>query len=297
MKLTGVDICDDQSIVFNGYDSSSFLDTKKFVAGSLGQNGGEQWISNFPEFGKVLTGKCMCGGDFQFYSVATVSDENGAHDILVNSINYQNGQVVWAKYLEQTDAFGYGITQKNNGIIYFVGTIGGIGFNSYSASINSYGGDGSYVGPENTAILGGFGTDELFDVQFTNDGGLVAVGQTNSFGNGYQAHLCKLDSLGNRDETNIDFLDLATSVNSKITENEIKIFPNPAQNYIQVDNKQSINYTFNVFGTDGRQFLSGNIKDHQLSGIDISGLPAGLFILKLYERGTLKSISRFVKLP
>lgn len=297
LKITGVDVCDDQSIVFIGYDSNSLLETKKFVAGTLDIDGGTQWISVYPEFGKIETGKCHCSDNFQFYSVGTLFNEDNTAYIHVNSLNYLNGALVWSQNLEQPDGFGNGITQKSNGIVYFVGTIGSIGFNNtYSANINSFAGDGDFAGVNQTAIQGGYGTDELFDIIATNDGGLAAVGQSNSFGNGYQVHLCKLDSLNNRNDENTDFLDLATTIISREVKEAIKIFPNPAQDYIYLSSEESTNYTFKITGIDGKQFSNGSLKD-QPNGIDIRNLASGLFILKLYESGELKSISRFVKLP
>src|SRR5690606_24864258 len=104
------------------------------------------------------------------------------------------------------------------------------------------------------------------------------------------------DSLNNRNDENTDFLDLATTIISREVKEAIKIFPNPAQDYIYLSSEESTNYTFKITGIDGKQFSNGSLKD-QPNGIDIRNLASGLFILKLYESGELKSISRFVKLP
>src|SRR5690606_30508167 len=56
LRITGVDVCDDQSIVFTGYSNNSFINTKTMVSGRLNFDGEVNWVSSFSEIGKVETG-------------------------------------------------------------------------------------------------------------------------------------------------------------------------------------------------------------------------------------------------
>ncbi len=296
LKLTGIDVCDNEAIVFTGYTRNLVLDTKTFVAGRLNQNGEIVWVTNYPEFGKIKTGKCNCGLDNNLFVAGTIEYEDETHDITTFSFNIGSGSLNWNNYLELDDAFGNDITQKENGIIYFVGTIGGIGFNSYSASINSYTANGGYSGAENTAILGGVGVDELYDIKPTLDGGLIAVGETSSFGNNYQVHLCKIDSEGNYTITNTDFLDLATTITHQNSNANFEIYPNPAQNELTIRYSfyQEVNYTIST--PTGTKIAIGLFENSEENKIDISTLKSGLYIISLYEKDAVIGVKRFIKL-
>src|SRR5690606_33328578 len=126
-------------------------------------------------------------------------------------------------------------------------------------------------------LQGSIGEDIFFDIVPISNGGYVCVGHTNSFGGNYQVILSKIGANGERDLTNTDFIDLATTTNPEVLKDQITIFPNPVRDFIQVDSEESLNYSFTITGSSGKLFLVGTIRDQPL-GIDIRNLPSGLFI-------------------
>ncbi|NEN23183.1 T9SS type A sorting domain-containing protein [Cryomorpha ignava] len=296
LKITGVDICDDQNIVFTGFSSNNLLETKTFVVGRISQECEIVWVTNYPEFGQYEASGCVCWENF-IISIGTKYESNDYSRINLSSIDLSSGLLQWMRSLNNPEPnVGLGINVNLLGNILVAGGIKDIISPDYSAISFEFNSQGQDIAAEYAVLQGSIGEDLFYDVVPVSDGGYVCVGHSNSFGNNYQVLLSKIGANGERDLTNTDFLDLATTSNPQILENEIKIFPNPAQDFIQVDSEESLNYTFNILGIDGKQFLDGNIKD-QPDGIAIRSLPSGLFILKLYESGELKSISRFVKLP
>lgn len=297
LTLSGIDSCIDQNIVFVGYTNNSLLNTKTNVSGKMDQNGNILWVSTYPEFGNIKTGRCICGINNEVVTASTAYNSEGLPYSFVSALNWFTGLPTGKTIFPNNyKSLSKGIAQKSDGTIILVNGIEGFGFEYFDSGIYFLDRISDTLYVANSAILGGWEYDALFDVSTTSDGGIIAVGETNSFGNGYQVHLCKLDSLGNRQESNTDFLDLTTSINPQIDKSSnITIFPNPAQDFIQVDGEQSVYTHFEILDSSSKLFLSGNLKD-QPNGIDIRSLPSGLFILKLYESGELISISRFVKL-
>lgn len=297
LKITGVDICENEAIVFVGYTSNFLLDTKTFVAGKFTDNGNMVWVSSYPEFGKAETGKCICGNGNKLFTVLTRFFEDGTHDISVNSINTQSGGLNWMNNMGGEHGFGNGIMQKPNGDILFVGTRDGIGFNSYSGNINPYSESGGIILDINSAIVGGYGYDELYDITATRDGGHIAVGETNSFGSNYQVLLCKIDSNGTYTGINIDFVDIATSIPTESAQTNFRIYPNPAINTIYAEFDFKRNTAYRIFSQTGKEVAVGKFENTEKKKIDITSLDNGMYILSFYENKTLLGSTRFIKLP
>lgn len=297
LKLTGLDICVNQNIVIVGYSSNPLLETKTFVAGKLNQSGEIVWISDYPELNKIEIGKCVCNSTLDIIVTgSSYNAENFSRYALI-SVESQSGIVNWFRIFDQVGvALAKGIDLTIDNHILFAGGTKQIIGPDFSATSFEFSPEGTEISADFGVLQGSTGEDIFYDISAISTGGYICVGHTNSFGNNYQVLLSKIGINGERDLTNTDFLDLATVLNPQVLENEIKIYPNPAQNHIHVNAEHSINLTFDILGTNGKRILSGNMKD-QADRIDISSLPSGLFILKLYEHSELKSISRFVKLP
>lgn len=293
-QLSGLDICDSDEIVITGYSINQFLGTKVLVAGKLNQDGNLIWISNYPELGLIETGSCVCSGE-AIISISTKYENYARTNI--TSISKSNGSVLWMRLLSNPESnIGLSVNVNELGNILIAGGIKDVIGPDYSAISFEFTNLGQDIGPEYAVLQGSMGEDIFYDIVPISNGGYVCVGHTNSYGGNYQVILSKIGANGERDLTNDDFLDLATSINFDIPDNNLKIYPNPARDFILVDSEEALNYSFTITGISGELFLVGTIRDQPL-GIDIRNLPSGLFILKVFESGELKSISRFVKLP
>ena len=72
--------------------------------------------------------------------------------------------------------------------------------------------------------------------------------------------------------------DHITSVETLETPN-IRIYPNPATNYLKISSEQNTAIPYQIFALDGRLVLSGSA--HSEEPIAISSLAKGLYLLKI----------------
>lgn len=78
----------------------------------------------------------------------------------------------------------------------------------------------------------------------------------------------------------------------KKVDNELKIFPNPANSFISISNELINNKDFNVdiFNHNGKNVIKHNFQDY----IDISNLKNGLYFLKIYNTNIIYT-GKFIK--
>jgi hypothetical protein len=112
----------------------------------------------------------------------------------------KNGHVVWEKGIapangSQTGGNPYDVIEDKDGNIVIAGYSSGYGFGSSDAYLAKLNPSGDTLW---SRLYGGTGSEEFYDVIETSDGGYIASGGTNSFGQGgYDVLLVKVGSSGN----------------------------------------------------------------------------------------------------
>ncbi len=74
----------------------------------------------------------------------------------------------------------------------------------------------------------------------------------------------------------------------EIAENRIKIYPNPATNFINIDNNNTDELEISITNMYGQILLAGLVNQFDISRIDIAYLPRGMYLIKTKNRGITK---------
>jgi len=74
-----------------------------------------------------------------------------------------------------------------------------------------------------------------------------------------------------------------------ISIDKIRLYPNPAQNSIQLEGINATQ-TFTIFNVLGVNVMQGSVEPNQ--SIDIQNLPSGVYLLKLADKETLRFVKR-----
>jgi len=77
----------------------------------------------------------------------------------------------------------------------------------------------------------------------------------------------------------------------EINENTVSIFPNPAQDYLKVVGFESREFEYKIFSSTGQLVLS----DRGIGFVDISGVPNGIYFLRLSNDSNTSAQFSFVK--
>ncbi len=295
--ITGSDI-DMDKIAFSGVSTDPLGDINTQIAGLLNSAGNILWFSSYPEMGTINSGKCKYGQNEKLLICGGQNSSEGITNFFRAQIDLSSGQLINFLPIEiGVSGRAYSTDQKPNGNVLVCGTIEDQGYANFDAISNEYNISGEFISSMFTESLGGFEIDILYDIKATPDGGYVAVGETNSFGSNYQVHVVKIDADGNRDEDNQDFIDIATPVIYLEKKQDFSIVPNPAQAQIEINfealNRGSLKYA--IIGLSGQIAAQGRLAQTG-NKIDISALPAGLYILSLYGNGEAL-YSNFIKSP
>lgn len=192
-----------------------------------------------------------------------------------------NGNTVWQKYFggsnndypfstQQTTDGGYivaGGSQSLDGDV--VGNHGNNDF--WIIKLNSSG------NMEWQKSLGGSAFEDAYSIKQTNDGGFVLAGITQSADGdvtGYHgnsdAWVVKLGAFLSTEESNI--------------KNNITIYPNPAKDFVNIDNLPSES-TISITDAAGRKISSKKYSEKNVS-INTSGLINGNYIIQVVNQGT-----------
>ena len=78
-----------------------------------------------------------------------------------------------------------------------------------------------------------------------------------------------------------------TNVNSseEIFANKIEIYPNPAEDFLNVKINNDRNYTINIIGIDGKIYL--NKTENSNSQINIENLSSGIYFIEIIQDGEI----------
>ena len=74
----------------------------------------------------------------------------------------------------------------------------------------------------------------------------------------------------------------------EIAENSIKIYPNPATNFINIDNNNTDELEISITNMYGQILLTSLVNQFDISRIDIAQLPRGMYLVKTKNRGITK---------
>jgi hypothetical protein len=196
-------------------------------------------------------------------------------------IGGQDNSLQVAKSIRQTFDGGYivaGQTASLGGDI--SNPIGGGNFDYWIIKLN---GNGNIVWEKS---LGGTGTDSATSIQQTTDGGFIVGGNSDS------SNVNVINNHGNNDfwivklapEANLNFNDFSHK--------EIKIYPNPVTNIVNIDNVASYNVK-NIMLTD----LTGKVLKVEQNTIklDISNYPKGFYLLSVEHQNGERIVLKLLK--
>jgi hypothetical protein len=79
-----------------------------------------------------------------------------------------------------------------------------------------------------------------------------------------------------------------TFVKRILSQNDMKLYPNPTNQTLHVEMKKDGNVTYSIFDMKGRNILSGSNANHVLD-IDVSNLKEGMYTCKINQGGTIVS--------
>jgi Secretion system C-terminal sorting domain len=81
---------------------------------------------------------------------------------------------------------------------------------------------------------------------------------------------------------------------SEITINQLKIYPNPSNDYVSIINPTYENAVLNIYDINGQK-IKEEIVQKEANNIDISNLKSGIYVLKIQSEGKA-FISKFIKI-
>ena len=175
---------------------------------SFGNGSSDAWVLRLDENGNIKWQKTYGGGSIDGAWAVTVADNGdiivvgftqsfgaGSSDVWVLRLD-ENGNVIWQKAyggVHQDEA--YGVTIAPNGDIIVVGWVGGLGAGSWDAWVLRLDANGNVKWQK---AFGESDDDEAWAVTVADNGDIIVVGYTRSFGAGsYDVWVLRLDENGN----------------------------------------------------------------------------------------------------
>jgi hypothetical protein len=283
--LSGVSICTSGTIAISGSSEQIITGSRAQLALTLNLDGEIQWSRSYPTLGDIDTGNCKCREPEGLVLIGTYKDDDET-DLIMTNFSVDNGDIVWVRHenFESTiianaldvDPLG-NIATTGAGLAICCAEEDGLKF--------VFDSEGFFLGGAFGDVFGGSGLDIFYDVFVTSDRGYISVGESKSFGNNSQVMVALVDSLGNSDPTNEDFLDVITSTNQPTDQPNIILYPNPAFEVLYVE-MEEVSYTrlrFQIIDLAGRVVEVGSLTSEKL---DVSRLKDGAYtLLLLSEEG------------
>lgn len=99
---------------------------------------------------------------------------------------------------------------------------------------------------------------------------------------------------GSNTETKVDYILIPVGINEALV-NNIKIYPNPATNILQIEFKTSAKRRITIFDANGKQCITTEIEGLTTS-IDISELSKGWYIIKITENNLPTNKIKIIKM-
>lgn len=290
--LTGVSNCGERTL-FNGYSENILTAFKTFLSGAINNSGSLSWATAQNDWGDIKTAGCVCHNNILF-SIGTINngEENSFY---FSKQGAQFGNVIQNNIIESSlNFFGESIDIATDGNIVIAGAGEFIFFEGLDAYIVKRDANSGYISNNFNDTFGQPGYETFFGVCASQDGGYAAVGTTNSFGNGEQLYLVKIAPDGEVDPTNEDFLDLATPTNQENQDARISLYPNPAQDLVNIrSNFQILSYSLSTL--DGSVIIKKNQLRKNPEKIDLTGFNQGIYFLKVFYADRSSSTHKLIK--
>jgi hypothetical protein len=225
--------------------------------------------------------QCYDCGDGLIISGTTKSFGTGNNDIFLSKFDYYGNSIWYKTYGGINSDYGGSFSLTNDNGYIITGRTESFGAGNqdmYLIKTNSIG-DTLW-----TKTFGGNSTEWGGCVKQTSDNGYIVVGNTNSYGNGYDVYLVKTNADG---FSSID--ENATSNNSKIT-----VRPNPSIGKTNIQIPQQFGHikTLEVFDCVGQKQFE---KTNDFTDIDISKLTNGLYFIVLTNNENERQIIKIIK--
>ncbi|MEL6811276.1 MAG: T9SS type A sorting domain-containing protein [Bacteroidota bacterium] len=138
--------------------------------------------------------------------------------------------------------------------------------------------------------IGGAGSDFLWQIRPTNDGGIVLAGESWSDISGDKNE----NSNGGSDfwvvKLDLD-LPLASAENSL---NSVAFYPNPVTHYLMIKDSHNLIEEIKVYSVHGVLVHETAGLDYSSTGIDVSNLKSGVYFLRVSSDGNLTTL-KFIK--
>lgn len=283
----------DNMLVVAGITTSNDGD----VSGHQGM-GYDYWIIKLNMDGDIIWKKCYGGNDGDYansiqqttdggYIVAgsttsndgDVSGNHGGFDYWILKLD-SDGDTLWTKCyggsgddlansIQQTTDSGFivaGRTTSSDGDVWGSDIINDSIYDYWILKLNS---DGDILW---TKCFGGSNEDKAFSIQQTIDGGYIVAGQSNSNDGDVEGNH------GYGDYWIVKLL-LFTSIEENTGDNELKIYPNPAKNRLNIiTNNNTIIENVFVYNLSGHKLISTKPIDNT---IDIRELQTGIYIIEV----------------
>ena len=228
------------------------------------QDYSRNWITNLP---------------FDFYSPARIYD---IKDLALT----KNDEIIGCGIVASEDEEGI---YYSTGLIFKINQVGDVEWQRNINLLNPYYSSGNNNKYRNSSLL------TILELE---NGDLLSTGyvlELDSLGNniGFDLWILKTDSEGCLDKNNCtDFI----VSNKKIALDQIKIYPNPSTDYLDIENQKPIDQVL-ILDLTGRIVYSRYYQTNSLSErIDISNLYCGTYILQLIDSEKELSFSRFIKI-
>jgi hypothetical protein len=212
------------------------------------------------------------------YAIIEIMDPfyYGKYNVIKLDNNYN---LLWNKqYGILAEYHGVGsIIEANNGDL--VLSVGDYLGNEYKAGLLRLTADGDSI--EKKYITPPVGDEEwLFALQQTSDKGFVMAGVVF---NPQQMWLVKVDSCGC--DTVGCLCDNIYVEEIKHNENSLLIYPNPAEEYITIEFLKGKAERVEIFDIHGRKVKTFQVKFRSQFQTDVSSLPKGLYLVRVYGDG------------
>lgn len=172
---------------------------------------------------------------------------------------------------------GYSVSLSDDGNILAIGAPNNPG-TSYNGSARIYKNNGGTWTQIGSNILGlGIYNRNGYSVSLSGDGKTLGVGCVNNSGTINTGYVRAFD---------LSSIILATQENS--VENDIKIYPNPVKNHLNISLDKKIN-SIGVYDMLGQEILSKMINSKE-ANIEVSHLTTGTYLVKITSEGKVKTV-------